>query len=206
MVQRVLVAIDDSGPATAALEYALTRFSDAEITAFHVLDIVDTTAIQHQLLPEDCAHQRDAAERTAESVFTDARMAADAAGIELTTATAIGKPAHQILAYADENGIDTIIMGTHDRSGLDRLLLGSISDSVRQKSSIPVVTVSASDTASHSPARDHHAQMAGNMDTRAEAKPPPVFRWCPDCAVTLYTQLEFCPGCLDELVLAAGSR
>lgn len=146
MVQRVLVAIDDSEPAIAALEYALTRFSDANISVLHVLDAVSASDIRYRVLPEECDEQREAAERTAKTVVTNTQLSAAAVGIELTAATVIGRPARQILAYADENDIDTVIMGTHAHSGLDRLLRGSISDLVSQQSPLPVVTVSVPDT------------------------------------------------------------
>lgn len=167
MAQRVLVAIDDSGPATVAFEYALTRFSDAEIIVLHVIDAVDTTDIHYRVLPEECDQQREKATHTAETVLRTARTAADAAGIELTTATVVGRPARQILAYADENDIDTIVMGTHGRSGLDRLLRGSISDLVRHQSSISVVTVPAPATDSRDPVHNRHAQIQEECKTRS---------------------------------------
>ena len=141
MVERVLVAIDDSRPATAALEYALTRFNTVEIIVLHVIDAADATNIRQRVLPEECEKQRDVTERIAETVLTDARTSADAVGVEITIATRYGRPPRQILAYAEGNDIDMIVIGTHGRSGLDRLLWGSISDLVSHQSPVPVTTV-----------------------------------------------------------------
>lgn len=200
MVQRVLVAIDGSEPATAALEYALSQFGDAESTAFHVMDIVDDDDIRQRVLPTECARQRDAAERTAEAVLRNARTSADAAGVEIVTVTAAGRPARQILTYADRNAIDTIVMGTHGRSGLDRLLRGSISDLVRYQSAVPVVTVPNPATDPRYSRRDRHGGTREYPSVTGADKPPPALRWCPSCTVALYTRLEFCPGCLGETV------
>lgn len=52
-----------------------------------------------------------------------------------------GDPATTIAKFASENGIDIIVMGTHSRSGLKHLLLGSVTESVVSKASCPVLTV-----------------------------------------------------------------
>jgi len=52
-----------------------------------------------------------------------------------------GSPAEVILRYARENTIDLIVMGTHGRRGLNRLLLGSVAEEVVRRSEAPVLTV-----------------------------------------------------------------
>ena len=71
----------------------------------HVLDIVDVDDMRQRVLATDCDEQRDAAEHTAETVLRTARSYAEASDTEITTATASGRPARQILAYAEENGM-----------------------------------------------------------------------------------------------------
>lgn len=208
MAKRVLVAIDDSGPATAALEYALSRFSTADITVLHVLDIVDADDMRQWVLPTDCDEQRDAAEHTAETVLRTARTYAEASGIEITTATTVGRPARQILTYAEENDIDRIVMGTHGRFGLARLLLGSLSDLVSGQSSVPVTSVPKPITTepAGTSSRESLTQDHGDPNATAREELPLPFWWCPDCAVTLHTRVEFCPGCLEVLLPAGTSN
>ena len=52
-----------------------------------------------------------------------------------------GSPAREIVKYAEENGIDLIVMGTHSQAGLERQLFGSVADKVTRTSPVPVVTV-----------------------------------------------------------------
>lgn len=53
----------------------------------------------------------------------------------------IGSPADEILKFADVQGIDLIIMGTHGRKGLERTLMGSVADHVIKNAAVPVLTI-----------------------------------------------------------------
>lgn len=63
------------------------------------------------------------------------------AGIATETAVRQGNPHEQILDYAEEIGADLIVMGTHGRTGVDRYLLGSVTERVVRTSDVPVLTV-----------------------------------------------------------------
>lgn len=54
-----------------------------------------------------------------------------------------GDPASEIVRLADEAKVDLIVVGTHGRSGLSRLLMGSVAEGVMRKAPCPVVTVKA---------------------------------------------------------------
>jgi nucleotide-binding universal stress UspA family protein len=64
-------------------------------------------------------------------------------GIDLTTAVEMGTPHSEVLRYADENDIDLVVMGTHGRTGVERYLLGSVTEKVVRLSDPPVVTIRA---------------------------------------------------------------
>ena len=53
----------------------------------------------------------------------------------------LGDPAEEILHYAQAEGIDLIIMGTHGRKGIERIFFGSVAEQVVKKSQVPVLTV-----------------------------------------------------------------
>lgn len=60
---------------------------------------------------------------------------------KLKTAVVQGDPAEEILKYVEAAKIDLVIMGTHGRKGLDRVLFGSVADEVVKRSPVPVLTI-----------------------------------------------------------------
>ena len=76
--------------------------------------------------------------RAAEFVETASEEFGD---VETEAVVKSGTPHEVILAYADENDIDAIVMGTHGRTGLDKYLLGSVTEKVVRLADVPVLTV-----------------------------------------------------------------
>lgn len=62
-------------------------------------------------------------------------------GIEVEYRAEEGYPADEILAAADDEGADLIVMGTHGRAGVRRAVMGSVAEAVSRKALAPVVTV-----------------------------------------------------------------
>ncbi|MBI4592583.1 MAG: universal stress protein [Candidatus Rokubacteria bacterium] len=94
------------------------------------------------------------------------RLAADSqASIPVVPAVASGVPAVQIVRYARRHPIDLIVVGTHGRTGLSRVLLGSVAERVVRTAPCPVLTVPPADTIG-----------------RAEAVPAPEPGRCVACA------------------------
>jgi nucleotide-binding universal stress UspA family protein len=63
------------------------------------------------------------------------------AGLDVTTATTSGVPAHGICAYAQKVGADLIVMGTHGRTGVSRAVLGSVAEATVRHARCPVMTI-----------------------------------------------------------------
>ena len=61
--------------------------------------------------------------------------------INITTGLYAGFPHVEIIKYANETNADMIVMGTHGRTGLSHVLLGSVTERVIRTSDIPVLTV-----------------------------------------------------------------
>ncbi|MCQ4332987.1 universal stress protein [Natronomonas sp. F2-12] len=138
MDRSVLVPMDDSPPSRAALEHALSSHPDAEIT---VLYVVDTThPVGYGDLFTLAAHTDHGAERS-EELFEEAEQLAEEHGVELITVTEQGVPARTIAGFADEQGIDHVVMGSHCRTGVNRLFLGSVAERVVRRTSVPVTVV-----------------------------------------------------------------
>ena len=147
MVSKVLVAFDESPQAHTALHHALSTYSDATITALHVtdprewadLDGVGGAYFSKELL--------DQAQESAEDLMTEAEAIAKEYGKTISTATETGQPASSIVDYAEENGFDHIVLGSHGRSGISRFLLGSVAETVAERAHISVTIIREEDTA-----------------------------------------------------------
>ena len=62
-------------------------------------------------------------------------------GVEATGVILEGHPPEQITAYAQENAMDLIVMGTLGRTGIDRFLIGSVAENVVRHSKVKVLVV-----------------------------------------------------------------
>jgi len=138
MYERILVATDGSDAATRAADEAIAIATRMH-AALDVLFVVDETS-----LPLDAHSQR-----LTRRLENDGRESVDgtadrarAAGVEsVTGAVRRGAPAETILAYAAERDADLIVLGTHGRRALERVLLGSTAQRVVCRSPVPTLAV-----------------------------------------------------------------
>jgi len=141
MVKRLLVPVDGSDPADTALEFALEEYPDAEITALSVIDPTDVGYGSIEAAPSTFEHLQENAEERTRAVLDDAESRAADHGMEITTETVIGMPSRAIVEWAENNDVDGIVIGSHGRQGVTRVLLGSVAESVVRRSPVPVTVV-----------------------------------------------------------------
>jgi nucleotide-binding universal stress UspA family protein len=136
----VLLPTDGSDCAEAAVDHAvaLAEAFDAEIDVVSVVD-VNTVAAQSELT--NARLVLDELEGQAENAIERVVDRVSEAGIAGETAVIQGAPASGVMDYAEEAGVDLIVMGTHGRSGIDRFLLGSTTERLIRHASVPVVSV-----------------------------------------------------------------
>jgi nucleotide-binding universal stress UspA family protein len=136
-METVLVATDGSPTAACALEFAiaLCRKSGARLEVLTV-----RTLAQHGDRDAPFSDHMDV-QPVVERIATEAAERARALGIDATWHTAYGSPAAVIEEAAEELAADLVIVGSHGRSGLKRVLLGSVSKSLASSCSIPVTIV-----------------------------------------------------------------
>ncbi|MDQ2050177.1 universal stress protein [Natronolimnohabitans sp. A-GB9] len=135
MIDHLLVPMDDSEPARTALEYALSVFPEAEITVLHAVDDLEST---YGGRPPAVAGPDDEDEELA--FFDDVRELADD-DRPVETIVVEGTAADAILEYAEAEAVDGIVMGSEGRSGVSRVLLGSVAEAVTRRASVPVTIV-----------------------------------------------------------------
>lgn len=145
MYDRILVPTDGSPAADAAVEHAVT-IADRFDSTVHALYVVDATAYS-TLEAGGNEIVVDALEEEGRNAVRRISDAADEADLPVIEAVESGAAYSSILEYADEEDIDMIVMGTHGRQGLDRYLLGSVTERVVRTADQPVLTVRMDDDA-----------------------------------------------------------
>ncbi len=141
MSERILVAMDDSPLGQESLAYALDTFPDARITVVHV------AYPEIDMLPPDASEVYEAAlsdldgvgDETANTVFKTIR---DLAGDrDLTVTYLLGETDRRLVEYVEDGEFDHVVMGTHGREGLARLLIGSVAETVVRQTDLPTTLV-----------------------------------------------------------------
>lgn len=135
MYQRILLPTDGSGATDRAIDHALELAGTygAELHVLYVLDDASLASVSEEATAELREQGTDAVDGIADR--------ASAADVEVETAVRKGSPHREILEYADAADVDMVVMGTHGRSGVGRVLLGSVTERVVRAASVPVVTV-----------------------------------------------------------------
>ncbi len=149
MYDTILVPTDGSEQSRAAIEEALelAAANDATVHALYVVEPIPlggySAGMEAASAEWDDVVEEQRAEG-AEATGVVAELAAER-GIEAVEAIEYGKPNEEILEYVEENDIGAIVMGTHGRSGANRLLIGSVAEKIVRKSPVPVLTVHMTD-------------------------------------------------------------
>jgi len=138
MYDRILLPTDGSEAADAAVEHAL-GLAETFDAAIHVLYVVEVG-----MVPDDVAAGTlvntltEAGERAVGAV----RDRAESAGVrDVETTVEVGVPHRVVLDTVEDWDADLVVMGTHGRTGLDRYLLGSVTEKVVRSCDAPVLTV-----------------------------------------------------------------
>lgn len=137
MYNKILVPTDGSEGAEISVEHAIEiadKF-DAEVHVLYVVDIRAKTA--GDVWANMIGRFHDIGEEATDEIggMVEER------GLNSVKQVLEGVPHQEINNYAEENDIDMIVMGTHGRTGLDRVLLGSTTEKVVRTSEVPVMTV-----------------------------------------------------------------
>lgn len=148
MYTRIVVGIDGSELANKALRHALTLAKDAGARLFVVTSTDPSTLIAPgaEMMAVNTgaiiAELEEAKALAAKAILDEAAVLADSSGVAIEQIhVPYAMAADAILNTAKQQGADLIVMGSHGRRGLGRLLLGSQAAEVLAHSTIPVLVV-----------------------------------------------------------------
>lgn len=141
----VLCPVDFSDLSLLALKYAATaaRHFESRLTVMHAESFEVPRYLTESMaarIEQELAAQRESAEDYLRS-FSDRALGGTGGGLQLEYRVVQVQPAQAILETSRQERVGMIVMGTHGRSGLQRFLLGSVTEDVVENTSVPLLTV-----------------------------------------------------------------
>ena len=141
MFKNIAVAVDGSPCAEHAYELAL-RLASHEGATLGVCSVADPSPLYGTLEPPAIVEAALAQiHEQAQRCVDEALAKAKAAGVVAQGNVLEGEPVYEIVRFAGRRKADAIVIGTHGRSGLRRLFMGSVAEGVLRTASMPVITV-----------------------------------------------------------------
>lgn len=144
MTKRILVAVDGSEEAVNAARFAASEWPDAEITLLHVINPADSTTGAEGGFPGAVDQWYENARNRGERLLSEAAAAVDA---DVDTRLELGRPTATILDVAngdvddDADPFDHVVLASQGRTGLSRVVLGSVAEGVVRRADMPVTVV-----------------------------------------------------------------
>ncbi|MFQ5956603.1 MAG: universal stress protein [Candidatus Brocadiales bacterium] len=139
-IKSVLCPVDYSVCSQEAFKYAahIARTESAKLYLVHVIDV---RSFGHES-PLDFDVPKPG-EETIKSIREElVKKAADEVqGVNIESVVVVGVPVKDILNVAKDKDVDIIVMGTHGRTGLPHMVIGSVAENVVRKAPCPVLTV-----------------------------------------------------------------
>jgi nucleotide-binding universal stress UspA family protein len=151
MIKKILIAIDDSKQAQHAAEYGfdIARTFDAEVGLVNIVEpalMAPVTSadpimgMSDQVVGFDEMELLDIQKNQSENIV-ESTIKKFAGDIPVTHFNEYGSTTDGIIKCSKEFKADLIVIGTHSRTGIDRLLMGSVAEHVVRHSTIPVLVV-----------------------------------------------------------------
>ena len=136
--KKILVTTDFSEPATAGIDLAerVAADSDSELVLLHVVATEPPPGLDQKTEDRVMQERRQKARQSLDDL-----VAARGTGVVTRTVVAVGTPAREILLVAGDESVDLIVIASHGRSALGRVLLGSTAEGVIHKATCPVMVV-----------------------------------------------------------------
>lgn len=144
MYDWILVPTDGSSASQRAAGHAVD-LAGIHHAGIHALYVVHTESYAGFTMEASWEGIGEMLYEEGEVAVAEVAALADDAGLSCEQVIREGTPSREIVRYAEEAGCDLIVMGTHGRGGLDRLLLGSVAERVVRTATVPVLTIRARD-------------------------------------------------------------
>ncbi len=130
MFKRILVPSDGSKHAKKAADKAiqLAKILDAEIVAVHVID-------------EKLIQPFEVLEEEGMEILHQIQKKGESAGVEVSEVLLLGNPGHDMKKISNKTEADLIVIASHGRTGLEKILMGSVAENTLKTADIPVLLI-----------------------------------------------------------------
>ena len=142
MFNNILVAVDGSACAAHALDIAL-ELAKQPGTKLSILHAIDPTSAALAEIQPGRSLGTDPLHDNGKELLAKAAAKAAAAGIDASTEMVMGKAVEEVVDVAKRLQADLIVIGSHGRKGLDRMLAGSVAEGVLREVTAPTLVVHA---------------------------------------------------------------
>lgn len=138
--RNILIATDGSENTQRAISYGIeiAKLSGATV---HALYVVNTSPIISDYWTIGKKNIYEIVKSEGEEAVSEVKKIGEASGVEVKEVVLDGYPSNAIIDFAENNNIDLIVMGTLGKTGLDKLLIGSVAEKVIRGSKVPVMVV-----------------------------------------------------------------
>jgi nucleotide-binding universal stress UspA family protein len=151
MYRKIMVPLDGSELAECVLPHVEALMSQCQIPAIVFVRVIEpimpTVEGDHATTLAELEKREGERRSGSESYLKQVAAKLSAGETIIDTAVMVGRAADRLTDYAENNGIDLILMATHGRSGVSRWVRGSVADRILRAASIPVLMVRAPGTA-----------------------------------------------------------
>jgi nucleotide-binding universal stress UspA family protein len=143
MYDNILIPVDGSEVSNHAAEqgFLLASKLGSKVTLLYALDIAVLAIPDPEAAMANVEVMREAFREHADKLMAALKRKASMHGVQPETMVKEGDVHDEIISVAKEKGMDLIIMGTHGRRGLNRLLLGSVAESVARRAHCAVLLI-----------------------------------------------------------------
>ncbi|MFB6167345.1 MAG: universal stress protein [Haloferacaceae archaeon] len=134
MPRTVLVAVDGSPSSEAAVAFVAEEWPSATVVLLHV---VDPSTADYGAVPSTAEAWYERQRARADELLDDAAEPLP----ETTTVeplVEVGRPASTVVEAAEREDVDHVVVGSHGREGVSRIILGSVAEVVVRRSPVPV--------------------------------------------------------------------
>lgn len=135
----ILVPYDGSHPAQNAVEHAVRAADGEEIVLLRVIEVSDGMIEAGIDLVQEKLKERQ--NRETGELSAEIRALIDTEDVEFRIETAVGKPSREIVSFAEDNDVTQIVIGSHGREGVSRVLLGNVAENVVRRAPTTVTVV-----------------------------------------------------------------